>query len=247
MRKAIILFRYFKTLGLVTLCEFLWQRFVKKKKLLSIKLTSLPHKILIRNQPADIAVFTQVFVEKEYEVALGHPVNTLIDCGANIGLAALFFLSKFPQAQITCVEPEENNFRLLQQNLQPYKNVSCIKAGVWHKNTNLQIVDNGWGSQGFRVKETEAQDAVPAITIAHIMQQMNIEKVDIVKLDIEGSEEQVLLQDGSGWLQQTQTLFVEIHEGLKKGLTERILSKLQNHFSYFINGEYFVFTQKQSV
>lgn len=246
MRKFFELYRYLKVLGLFSLGSLLWQRFVQRNVLISIKVKDLPHKIFIRNQPADFAVFTQVFIHKEYEVSLEHPVNSIIDAGANIGLAALFFISKYPTASIICIEPEKNNFDLLLQNTKPYSNISCINTAVWHKNTHLQIVDKGYGSLGFQVKETtEEKNTFTAKTISSIMQHWGKTQVDIVKLDIEGSEEQVVLQDEENWPEKTKTIFVEIHDGLKPGLTQKITGKLRNHFSFFQHGEYMVFNKKE--
>ena len=245
MKKLIVIYRYCKELGFASLLHFLWQRLIKRNTLISISVKNLPHKIIIRNQPADFAVFTQVFVNKEYDVALAHPVNSIIDCGANIGLAALYFTTKYPQASIKCIEPEKENFELLLQNTHHYKNISCLNAGVWHKNVLLQVIDKGYGSLGFQVKETrEKENSLPAKDMSSIMQDWGKSNIDIVKLDIEGSEEQVILEDKSNWPQKAKTIFVEIHDNLKPGLTEKIVAKLQTDFNFHKNGEYMVFTKK---
>lgn len=80
--------------------------------------------------------------------------------------------------------------------------------------------------------------------MSSIMQDWGKTNIDIVKLDIEGSEEQVILEDKSNWPQKAKTIFVEIHDNLKPGLTEKIVAKLQADFNFHKNGEYMVFTKK---
>ena len=60
-------------------------------------------------------------------------VSAIMDCGANIGLFALHAGLVFPDAQITCFEPEKENFELLQKNLhQNHIKAECLKRGVWN-------------------------------------------------------------------------------------------------------------------
>ena len=246
MNKISILGKYLSALGPLSLLSLLGQRFIRRNKILSIAVKGVKNKILIRNQPADFAVFTQVFIHKEYEVSLPHDVQSIIDAGANIGLAAVYFITRYPQAAIICIEPEKQNFEMLLKNTESYKNITCFNAGVWNKNTYLQIIDKGYGSLGFQVKETAGnENALPAKTIDALMQDWGKKQVDIVKLDIEGSEEQVLLLDESNWTGRAKTIFVEVHDNLKPGLSGKIKERLQAHFNHHKNGEYEVFTQKQ--
>jgi len=246
VKKILVLSKYLQVLGPVSLLSLLYQRFILRSQLLKISVKSLKHKIFIRNQPADFAVFTQVFIHKEYDVPLPHRVKTIIDAGANIGLAALYFKSRYSQAAIICIEPEKENFEMLLKNTEPYKNITCLNAGVWNKNGFLKVVDKGYGSLGFQVTEcANGEKGIPAITIKSVMQDWGKKLVDIVKLDIEGSEEQVLLLDESNWTCRAKTIFVEVHDNLKPGLSVKIKERLQAHFNHHKNGEYEVFTQKQ--
>ena len=247
MKKILVLSKYLQVLGPVSLLSLLYQRFILRSQLLKISVKSLKHKIFIRNQPADFAVFTQVFIHKEYDVPLPHRVKTIIDAGANIGLAALYFKSRYSQAAIICIEPEKENFEMLLKNTEPYKNITCLNAGVWNKNGFLKVVDKGYGSLGFQVTEcANGEKGIPAITIKSVMQDWGKQQVDIVKLDIEGSEEEVILDDESNWVAHVQTIFVEIHDNLKPGLTKKIQCKLQPHFSSMQHGEYQVFSSKNA-
>src|ERR1700757_2189967 len=54
------------------------------------------------------------FVEREQQRTGKRPL--IIDAGANIGAAALQFLSNFPNARIVSIEPEASNYALLLRN-----------------------------------------------------------------------------------------------------------------------------------
>jgi FkbM family methyltransferase len=182
---------------------------------------------------------------REYDVPLDGKVTTIIDCGANIGLASLYFLSKFKGCHIIAIEPEINNFQILQKNVTNYENVTCINKGIWNVSTHLEIINPGNGNHAFIVKECSfpSENAIPAISIENIIKEFQLSVIDILKIDIEGSEEQVFLNRPE-WLAKVRMIFCEIHENLKPGLTDKIKSLLAPEFNFFMHGEYHVFKRK---
>jgi FkbM family methyltransferase len=80
-------------------------------------------------------VFAQIFIQREYscldDLSVSN-VDLVIDCGANVGYSSAYFLSRFPECNIICVEPDPSNFRSLEENMAPYKDrVKLINSGVW--------------------------------------------------------------------------------------------------------------------
>jgi FkbM family methyltransferase len=73
----------------------------------------------------------------------------IIDAGANIGLSALFFANKYPDAKIFAIEPEETNYKLLELNTKPYNNVCLIKAALWDSVRKIHLFDTGLGKDGY--------------------------------------------------------------------------------------------------
>ena len=245
MKKGVVFFKYASVLGLSSFAVYLWQRFVLKRPFLKIKMAGLPHVVSLRNEPSDIAMFTNIFVHEEYGITMAHPVHTMIDCGANIGLASLYFLKKFPAVNIICLEPEPGNFSILEQNLGWNKNVQLIQKAVWHSTTNLQLTGQERGNAGFTVTEEAAASAatVPAVALQDIVNDGNWEGIDICKMDVEGSEEAIFLKGETAWLQQVKTMFIEIHENIKPGLTSKLLALLSPSFTVRQHGEYHVFNR----
>lgn len=206
------------------------------------------YKVSIRNNSSDIPLFGDMFIRREYEVPFESDVATIIDCGANVGLASLYFLSKFPDVKIIAVEPEEYNFKLLTENLGRYKNVTCIKKGIWNKKAHLEIIDNGGGNHAFTVIESQikSKNSIEGISIDDIINDFQLESIDILKIDIEGSEEQVFTIEPK-WLNKVKIIFCEIHEKMKPDLTNKITSMLSPCFNISMNGEYHVFKRKGKI
>ncbi|MFD2515652.1 FkbM family methyltransferase [Pontibacter locisalis] len=247
IRKPLILSRYISRLGFSFTFSYLFQRFILKKEILSLNLQNLEHKVFLRNNHSDFQVFSQIFIDKEYQTDSSIEPNIIIDCGANIGLATLFFMRYFPYSHYIVIEPEMGNFNMLTQNLSKYPNVTLINKAVWNKKGHIVIKDNGWGNAGFTVQETRSSevDSIETISINDIIKDYNLKQIDILKLDIEGSEEQIFLETYDQWQSKVDLIFVEIHENLKPGLINKIIKITSDNFYVSTSGEFHIFRRKE--
>jgi hypothetical protein len=76
------------------------------------------HEVSLRVGTSDVATFIQVLVNREFESPnLPVTANAIVDLGANIGLATVFFGIKYPGARILAVEPEDNNYAITVANV----------------------------------------------------------------------------------------------------------------------------------
>jgi FkbM family methyltransferase len=198
-------------------------------KLISLKVPGISYPVYIRNQVYDQSTFQQIFVNREYNFEFEGMPSRIIDAGANIGLAAVYFANRFPSAKIVCIEPETENFQLLQKNISQYPNVTALQAGVWSKTAFLKIHDNGLGNWGFTVEECDSNEAgaLKAVSVYDVMKQHHFDSVDIIKMDIEGSEKEVLeADDHDQWLSVCGTLVIELHDRMKKGTSSALFRAL---------------------
>ena len=80
------------------------------------------------------------------------PIRTVIDAGANIGLASVFFSKRLGNPQIVALEPEDNNFNQAVRNTRHLPNVEVVKAALWpqHETVNIRNLETS-GSLGFQV------------------------------------------------------------------------------------------------
>lgn len=245
MRRVDLFWKYLIQLGPINLFDYVSQRYLQKKDILFIKHPKLTFRIALRNGTNDVGLFAEIFIFQEYNVDLQGKVETIIDCGANIGLASLYFLSKYPGASIIALEPEKENFECLQRNLINYPTVTCLNKGIWNKSSLLKVTNTEKGNLAFIVEETTGAtgNTIEGISVSDLMTEFEIKDIDILKVDIEGSEEQVFLSNVD-WLPKVRMIFCEIHEFLKPGLTQRITAVFDCGYDAFMHGEYHVFKKK---
>src|ERR1700674_2609294 len=76
--------------------------------------------IILRANTSDIQTFEQIFISQTYELGIDIEPQLIVDGGANVGYASIYFANRYPAAQIIALEPEESNFELLKENTTPY-------------------------------------------------------------------------------------------------------------------------------
>lgn len=172
---------------------------------------------------------------------------SIIDGGGNIGLTAVFFANNFPSAKIVTVEPDTDNFKLLEANCLPYENITPVKAGIWSHPAQLKVVDKGFGNNAFTVQEVDVNTAgsITALGIEDIRQKEKWDTIDVVKLDIEGSEKQVFEKNYESWLPKTRILFIELHDRMVPGSSKAVFAAVSKYdFTCVIAGENLLFVNK---
>ena len=224
--------------------------FAKKNEIVTIQIPDYHHPVFLRAKSSDEYIFQQIFINQEYEFTIHKTPDTIIDAGANIGFAAVYFAHKYPNAKIICLEPEPSNFILLRKNISNYPNIIPIQKGLWDKSTHLQIIDNGLDIWGFTVQEctSDVTGAIEATSLPDIMKQFSIYQLSIVKMDIEGSEKEVLMApDVHDWLAKCDTLVIELHDRMKEGTSKTLFETLSPYkISMDLKGENLIFRLPRS-
>ena len=126
----------------------------------------------------------------------------------------MLLASLFPSATIVSVEPDPNNFAVLQKNTAHLPNVKLVQAGLWDVTGKIALKGNHgqWGRVFKRVEDSDPS-GMQAFSVSHILKQFGIPRFDLVKMDIEGSEAVVLGGHGDvSWLEDVQVFFAEVHD-----------------------------------
>jgi FkbM family methyltransferase len=206
------------------------------------------HPLGARPYSTDFVVFGQTFVSEPYacldDVA---DVDLIVDCGANVGFASAFLLSRFPNAMLYAVEPDPANFELLQRNLAPYgSRARADRAGVWSHNARLRIEERPyrgggeWARQVRECRDGESSD-IEAIDIPTILARSGRERISILKMDIEGAESVVLSAPNvSEWMGKVDCLAIELHDDTHFG-------DATGAFRHAIAGQAFDVTQSREL
>jgi FkbM family methyltransferase len=208
----------------------------------------LRHPVTCRNDASDFVVLRQIIGRQEVAFSLRPPPDTIIDAGANIGLASILFAHRWPEARILAVEPEARNFSLLQKNTAPYPQIECLHAALWNNSEPLSITNPTADASSFQVAPSEGSkdsDTVPGVTVSDLMDALKTKRLGLLKLDIEGAEKQVLDATCHTWLPRVNTLALEPHERCSPG----ILAQVDNVTKGWISqkqGEYLVYTNPEA-
>jgi len=225
----------------------------------SLTVPELPAPLTVRNR--DLPIFWQIWAMREndfsalpqaarvkstYEATLAAGKTPLIiDCGAHIGLSAVWFASRFPKAKVYSVEPNSANFALLQKNTAAYPNVTPLNGGIWGQSCHLEISNPDSGSASFQLREVhnvtseERPDLLRAYTIDELAHREPGNALLLVKVDIEGAESELFRQPAA-WMDVVPAMILELHDWLLPGQgtsTNFFKRVAEQHFDIVLQGE----------
>lgn len=171
-----------------------------------------------RPDTSDLNVFWQIFIAREYRcLDEVKQADLIIDCGANVGYSSAYFLSSYPKAMVVAVEPDGENFAMLERNLAPFKSrTRLVRSAVWSHAVGLKLSEDvfGDGREWARtvrpVRSGELPDMV-ATDIGTLLRESGHERISILKVDIEGAEKIVFAENCQEWLPRVDNLVIEIH------------------------------------
>lgn len=177
--------------------------------------------VIVRLGITDVAAFEHVFINDEYDIPLTRPPSIIVDAGANVGMSAVYFALRYPEAKIIAVEPEASNFATLSKNAALFPQIIPINAALWkHEGVvHIEDVDAGhWGMRTIDVKFPTRQ-TVRATTIQALVQQFRIQQIDLLKIDVEGAECEIL-EEPSSWIGHVGVICAELHDRFRPGCLE---------------------------
>lgn len=221
--------------------------YTKEGEETNFQLSGYPHNIYLRKGTSDEPTFRQVFMNIRYDMNLGFKPTTILDGGANVGYASVFFANKYPNAEIVAIEPDTSNFAQVKKNTANYESIKALKTAIWGKSTYLRIINPESEHWAFEVAECQPNDggSFKAISIDQIISDQGWNSIDILKLDIEGAEMSVFQEGYEQWLPKVKLLIIELHERMRPGCTEVFENAISKYnFVKSISGENLVYINR---
>jgi FkbM family methyltransferase len=173
------------------------------------------------------------FVNQEYYFKCNFQSPVVVDCGSNIGISVLYFKSLYPDAVIHCFEPYSSAFYFLKKNIEVnnLKNIvlnnKALSNLVGTIELNVPADDNLINARINREFPGGHREIVRCEKLSDYLLQLG--RADLVKLDVEGSEIEILDDlNKSGLLNKTMIskLIIEFHRSVIRD--DRLLNNLIN-------------------
>lgn len=219
--------RYFRLLKHVqNPAEYFFHKQERKNR--SLHFVTKPNPIHFEVPESLYQVFKEIFMADVYEIdtlAMQLPQNpVVVDIGANAGFFDFILLSKLPQARIYAFEPMPANVQRLndtiQENDSVNKQISVYQMAVTgvekeyleifaEDTSDNQVVASIFS--GFNKSNTKGI-RVPCISLETILRKHNLDKIDVLKMDCEGSEYEIIYKTNPQLIQKIKRMVVEVHD-----------------------------------
>lgn len=190
-------------------------------------------------------ILTEVFLRDEYKSWQPRSdTPRIIDLGGDPGaISAFYWKHRAPNAKVTIVEANPATAKIMQRNIErrKLKDIQIINAAVAENADgnavlNLHKPGKGWHTQDFVGESESIRQAneytvkVPKIKVSKLISEG--EQIDLLKVDIEGSEREVINElEKSGKLKQVNQIIMEFHHDpvrLPANSATEMIDKLQS-------------------
>jgi FkbM family methyltransferase len=159
-------------------------------------------------------------------------VKVVLDIGANIGVAALYFAGTFPQATVHAFEPVPANCEVLSANARALPRIQAHCFALGAEDGELELFDSddqanlgGFSSHGVGVNAARSQK-VPVRHAGRALAELGVTRADVIKIDTEGAEWEILTALDPALLRGVRVIMGELH-----GRRDfELLDYLQPHF-----------------
>lgn len=194
----------------------------------------------IRMRRCDVFTVAEMFYERQY--ALQSTVTSggvIVDAGANIGLASIYFYAQYPGSRIFAFEPAPTNFRYLEHNVAHLDGVTVenVALGAEDGQTTLHFArHNAVHSTVHTADATGVTATVDVLALGPYLDRQGVDRIELLKLDVEGAEMMVL--DGLGdRLDKVQVAVGECHE--REVDPDAFYGRLREHGLQLVQKQYF--------
>jgi len=178
-------------------------------------------------------------------------VKTVLDIGANIGAASVYFAMHYPGAIVYAFEPASAPFSLLKPNTAPFRNVATFNFGFNSQEGQGLLYHGKQDSVESSVCPSPRTDTDPEqiqlMSAPKFLTTHAIERIDILKLDTEGCEVPIL-RSLQKHLPEIKLIYVEYHSDRDRRLIDGLLAEThvlwRGHVPLAYRGEFCYLNRK---
>ncbi|MDO8482030.1 MAG: FkbM family methyltransferase [bacterium] len=199
-------------------------RSMRKAQRLDLALQGKPFSIWMQDRTG-LAAFEEVFIRGEYSVSNIPPPRIIVDAGANIGVASVYFCMRYPGARVYAIEPDADVCTTLRKNLSVFSNASVHQCALSDIDGTIDFHIHPTSSIASSIQERVSGGrvvSVPSKKLDTFMKEQKMSAIDLLKFDIEGAEERLLRAIHNPRV--VRCYVGEIHPDLMKASLEDIVS-----------------------
>jgi FkbM family methyltransferase len=179
-----------------------------------------PSVVSISLEPSDFMSYREIFLSAEYALPFDmSTIRTMVDLGGNIGMASLYFCATCPNLRrILIVEANPRLIPKIETNLEEQRRRKdivveqvCISNEAAPTTTFYVSNRHRLSLKDRSLYSDESLEAitVPNVRLSDLLAGNGIDEADLLKMDIEGSEFDVL--DDTDVLKRFRYLVAEVH------------------------------------
>jgi FkbM family methyltransferase len=159
----------------------------------------------------DLLTLNEIFFRNDYPATSNDKV--IVDIGSNIGLSALYFLTRTSDATCTMFEPDPKNVERLTHNLENFHGRYLIKEAAVSDQTGqlkfgLDVISGRYGGLGVDFGHFITVSCVHINTVLKEVLAQH-DHIDILKIDTEGSEIKTIKAIAPDFLMKIKKIFME--------------------------------------
>ena len=166
----------------------------------------------------------EIFLREIYKVSIKSTRPLIVDAGANIGLALFYFKYWYPDAKITAYEPQAELFSILEKNVRDnmLEDVSLINGCLSGEKGTVKLFRSSSRLNHTLIVPLQNPnfDLVKSYRLSDTISE---QKVDLVKLDIEGAETEVVRElSERSLLGNSAYYIIELHKVISSSTIDRL-------------------------
>lgn len=172
-------------------------------------------------------------------------VKTVVDIGANVGAASVYFAIAYPDARVYAFEPGSAAFSLLQGNVEPFRNVTAFPFGLFSREQTVPLFqgknDSVESSLYSSLRTSSEGEQIRLVCAPDFFAEHGMAQIDVLKVDTEGCEVPIL-RSLHLYLPEVKVLYVEYHSERDRRMIDEILAPThvlwRGHVSFAYRGEF---------
>lgn len=192
-------------------------------------------RLAYRLNRGDIQGIREVWIDRIYRMPAPHRFGVIVDLGTNIGLTSVWLQREYGADLLIGVEPDPANAELARRNLRangvPGK---VLQAAIGPSDGEARFSAPEGASNLGRL--SSSGNVVRQISMNTVLAELAPgQRIDLLKLDVEGAEQELLLAGDISWLERVEAIIAEFHPDRVD--VPQLVASLEGHgFRYFPAG-----------